>query len=563
MPARARDQDLTFVGTGRPPRVGSVSQMTQRDLGDGGRLLWLGLAGAVVLEHVLVIVSAGRSPWWWAVLMVAAITVGVWVHRVRAQLPLVLVGTVVVAHVVWSLSLEAPLPISYALVLAVMSWLAGRRADDVRTLVALVVGGNLTLVVLTLVLRGSTDVPTLGLSWLVAVFWSLVFVVLPWLLGQHRQQQALLASAGWERAERAEHEQELLVEQARLRERAHVAQDMHDSLGHELSLIALRAGALELSPDLAQEHRQAASELRAAAATATEHLAEAIGILREDGSRAPLTPVDESVADLVQRAAQSGMEVRLVTSGAATSAPVSVRRTVHRVVREGLTNATKHAPGSAVTVRLDTQQGETTVSITNGRGDGEAREDRGRGYGLRGLAELLDLVGGTLRSGVTPGGGHELQATIPHAAVARAADHPVELGAGSSADERATAGRRARRGLLVAIGAPLVMGLTLGAVTLGYYAGISYASILDPGDYRDLRVGDARTAVEEVLPPLEMVDAPVGKGESPPPGSTCAYYRPDGPFSITFAYRLCFAEDTLVSKDVIQTGSVPPDEGNP
>lgn len=115
----------------------------------------------------------------------------------------------------------------------------------------------------------------------------------------------------------------------------------------------------------------------------------------------------------------------------------------------------------------------------------------------------------------------------------------------------------------MAIGAPLVMGLTLGAVTLGYYAGNSYASILDPGDYRDLRVGDARTAVEEVLPPLEMVDAPVGKGESPPPGSTCAYYRPDGPFSITFAYRLCFAEDTLVSKDVIQTGSVPPDEGNP
>ncbi|MCQ0011553.1 histidine kinase dimerization/phosphoacceptor domain-containing protein [Actinomadura madurae] len=87
---------------------------------------------------------------------------------------------------------------------------------------------------------------------------------------------------GWERAEHLENQQRIIAERERLRERARIAQDMHDSLGHELALIAVRAGALEVAADLGDRHRAAAAELRTGAADATEHLREIIGVLRDD-----------------------------------------------------------------------------------------------------------------------------------------------------------------------------------------------------------------------------------------------------------------------------------------
>ncbi|MBR7678892.1 ATP-binding protein, partial [Streptomyces daliensis] len=72
--------------------------------------------------------------------------------------------------------------------------------------------------------------------------------------------------------ERLEREQRAAAERARLRERARIAQDMHDALGHELSLIALRAGALQVAPGLSAEHSASAARLRGAAAEATDRL---------------------------------------------------------------------------------------------------------------------------------------------------------------------------------------------------------------------------------------------------------------------------------------------------
>lgn len=534
-------------------------------LGEGGRLLWVALVGMVVFEHVVVVTSGGPSPWWWAVLAVIAVTAALAVRRDRPYTALAITGLLVGVRTLWSGLHEVPFPISYVAVLTVMSWLAGRRTSGTRPFVQLVVGVNLALLVLGLALRGDTGVAEVGLNWLFSLLSCLMVVVLPWLLGRHRQQRTLLATAGWERAERMEHEQQLLVEQARLRERSLIAGDMHDSLGHELSLIALRAGALEVAPDLADRHQRAAGEVREAAATATERLAEIIGVLREEGARAPLTPTGEGVAELVERAAASGLEVRLITTGDPTGTPVPVLRAVHRIVREGLTNATKHAPGAPVTVDVRTVDGEITVSVVNAAPPGPAsRADVPGGQGIRGLRELVDLLGGSLRSGASEGGGFEIAAMIPHEVGPRRATDEAATGPMStSADERATVRRNARRGLLVAVVAPMVLSVSVGVLILGYYVGISYASLLDPGDYESLRVGDSRAETQEVLPPLEMVDAPADRGDPAPSGAMCEFYRPDGPFSITFAYRICFEGDALVTKDVIQTGSVTPDEENP
>ncbi|MER5269098.1 histidine kinase [Actinosynnema sp. NPDC002837] len=224
-----------------------------------------------------------------------------------------------------------------------------------------------------------------------------LFVVLPWLAGRFRRQQAELIAVGRERIVQLERAQELVAERARLRERARIAADMHDSLGHELTLIALRAGALELTGDT-ESARRAAAGLRESAVTATDRLRRTVGVLREGA--APVEPPDETVEALVDRAAVAGLPVVLTRTGDTTPLPPLLDRAVHRVVQEALTNAARHAPGAPVAVELATTD-EVLVTVANPVDRTPVGD--GGGSGLAGLAERVRLVGGTLRSGVVDG----------------------------------------------------------------------------------------------------------------------------------------------------------------
>jgi signal transduction histidine kinase len=168
--------------------------------------------------------------------------------------------------------------------------------------------------------------------------------MIPWLIGRYLIQRRELLLAGWERADRLEHEQRIVAERARLLERSRIAQDMHDSLGHELSLIALMAANLEVAADLDERHRATAKQLRVAAGTATEHLQDVIGVLRADGDHEE--PGAQTIEDMVQRATGTGLEVRLIAEGDPEDVPRMVERAAFRIVQESLTNAVKHAPGA-------------------------------------------------------------------------------------------------------------------------------------------------------------------------------------------------------------------------
>ncbi|MGW5161993.1 sensor histidine kinase [Nonomuraea wenchangensis] len=189
--------------------------------------------------------------------------------------------------------------------------------------------------------------------------------------------------------------------QARLRERARIAREMHDSLGHDLALIAVRAAGLELAPGLDPAQARAAGELREAAGDATERLRQIIGLLREDADAAPLAPVDEDVTELARRTRDSGMTIDLDVA-AGPPPPLA-----GAVVQEGLTNAAKHAPGAAVRISV----GPRRVSVRNGPARGRPVARRG-GMGLAGLAERARLAGGTLTAG-TVDGGYELVVELP------------------------------------------------------------------------------------------------------------------------------------------------------
>ena len=318
----------------------------------------------------------------------------------------------------------------------------------------------------------------------------------------------------------------------------------------------MRAGALELDTELSERHRTAATELRLAAAAATERLGEIIGVLRESDDPAPTRPSHETIAELVDRAAASGLAVRLVEEGSAEPSPM-VDRAAHRVVQEALTNATKHAPGAEVTVTVIRREPTIEVRIVNGPATRPVPADTASGgRGLVGLTERLRLVGGTLRTGVLPTGGFEVVARMPRTG-GRPDVPPGAPEVSESAHELATVRRTARRGLVTAIAAPLALGLVLGIVALGYYLLIGYSSILPPDRYDRLRIGQTREEIDGLLPGTQMLDPPSERMVKPP-GARCEFYRPGGPFTTTYAYGLCFVDGRLVRKAIVQTGSVQP-----
>lgn len=221
-----------------------------------------------------------------------------------------------------------------------------------------------------------------------------LFTGLPWLAGRFRRQQAELVAAGQDRVAHLQRERELVAEHAALRERARIASELHDALGHELALLSLRAGALELLPDLPQRHREAVTEVRAGAVAATDRLREVVGVLRERAAPGP--PVAETVADLVERARAAGMTVT------AEFPPGPLDGDVYRVVREALTNAARHAPRAPVSLRVRSERGGLEVSVSNPLPDpvsdplDSGAPRRGTGSGLAGLRERLRDAGATL-----------------------------------------------------------------------------------------------------------------------------------------------------------------------
>ncbi|WP_328993868.1 histidine kinase [Kribbella sp. NBC_01245] len=513
---------------------------------------WLVAGGLVVLESVV-----RGEPWFMTTLAALALAAAVGLRRRYPLLALTVPSALMLTWLMVTLGTTSGVPIAYVPAISALAFLAGVRSPRGWVFAVMVLAASLFFLVGSLLFRndqtGTEDV----LNWFILCLLMLLFVVLPWFVGRYRAQSALLVSAGWERAERIEREQRLRLDEARLRERSRIAEDMHDSVGHELSLIALRAGALEVDGELPERYRTAAAELRQAAGTATERLGEIIGVLREPDEAAPTTPADESIAELVERAAASGLPVRLIEEGRVEPSPM-LDRAAHRVVQEGLTNAAKHAPGAAVTVTAAADGGDFVLRIVNGPptrpvGDGAVSG----GHGLVGLAERVRLVGGTLRTGRTADGGFEVVARMPLTGGPIEPAPEVETRS-ESATELESVRRRARRGLVTAIVAPLALGAVVGVVALGYYLVIGYSSILRPVTYEQLRLGQTREELDRSLPKMEMLDPP-SERSGRPAGADCEYYRPGGPFTTTYAFRLCFVSGRLASKDALQTGTVQPD----
>ncbi|MCR6487683.1 histidine kinase [Amycolatopsis sp. OK19-0408] len=503
----------------------------------------LDVALGLFLAFIVVTDAVGERTWELvAGLVVVAGSVATARRHPTVSLGIALVGTLAVPF-----PYGDRVPVWTVFVLVAMSYQAALRMPRARP--GLLIGGAVALVGVPVSLLVAPD----GLGDWASMMAILVFAGLsPWLLGRYVRMRGELARSGWRRAEEMESRQRLVGDRARLRERARIASDMHDSLGHELSLIAVRAAALEVAGGLDDAQRDAAAQLRTSAATATERLREIIGVLREDA--APVEPVQGDLDELISRARASGL---LIDAGVDSSlAPPMVARAAYRVVQESLTNVAKHAPGAAATVRVTSTDSETRVSVVNVAPPAGPLPGAASGkVGLIGLRERVRLVGGTLRTGPRAGG-FAVTATLPHDA-APAEETPEAAEDSTSARALELARRDVRRSLIYAVTIPLALFGVLLAVS-----GIAFlyqwnSSELPAAAYDRMRTGQARADLAPQLPEHQRAARPTRGEPPPPPGAACEYYGAGRSWlnDDYAAYRLCFVDGKLVSKDWFSEGA--------
>ncbi|WP_327352943.1 sensor histidine kinase [Streptomyces sp. NBC_01304] len=189
------------------------------------------------------------------------------------------------------------------------------------------------------------------------------------------------------------------AESAALAERARIARDIHDVLAHSLSAQTVHLEAARLLIERGGDREQILERVVAARAMAREGLAEtrqALSALRGD-----MAPVEDYLREL---AAADGAAVAV--EGVRRALPAEASQTVRRVAQEALTNVRKHAPGAEVRMRLAYEDDEVALDIRDSGGPVGAGElgKSGCGYGLLGMRERAELLGGTLEAGPEEGG---------------------------------------------------------------------------------------------------------------------------------------------------------------
>ncbi|WP_438352802.1 sensor histidine kinase [Microbacterium sp. CJ88] len=247
---------------------------------------------------------------------------------------------------------------------------------------------------------------------------SFVFGILALLIGtllginvgnRHRYTEALIDRSRQllvERDRRAEH--------AAAAERTRIAREMHDIVSHSLTVVVALSEGAAAAPST-ERSRQASLAAAETARGALEEMRAMLGVLRDTTEAAsplaPLEPVDP--AEVVATAQRAGYPVVVEITGSTRDAPRAVRFALGRVVQEAVTNAMRHAPDArTVQVRVSAADSTVRVEVTDD-GAGAAAPHGGGGFGLRGLRERIDLVGGTFSAGPIPGGGWRVQAELP------------------------------------------------------------------------------------------------------------------------------------------------------
>lgn len=316
---------------------------------------------------------------------------------------------------------------SAALLTAIAAYALARHMGGPRRRDATLILAGLLVVLVTLarivLLQNGTWHYALALGAVLAA----VSVLVPGLVGTAAGHQDRLVAALRERAAAALRAERSVEREAVVHERSRIAAEMHDLVGHRLSLVALHAGGLELALDgQSPQLREEAAQLRQVSRDAMEELRQVLGVLgplgRDTGTEAltDATGTRSDVLALVEESRTAGVPVEFSWQGEdLDTVPAKVRRAVNRVVRESLTNVHRYAPGAAVEVTVSHTPGWVETVVRNGPSARPGAAGQGTGRGLNGLRERVALLDGTFAAGPERDGdperdgGFAVRAVIP------------------------------------------------------------------------------------------------------------------------------------------------------
>ncbi|MFE5244714.1 MULTISPECIES: sensor histidine kinase [unclassified Streptomyces] len=207
-------------------------------------------------------------------------------------------------------------------------------------------------------------------------------------------------------------------EEARLRatqERLRIARELHDVIGHNMSMIHVQASSalhrMQKDPAQAQE---ALTAIKQGSKEGLQELRATLGVLRQVDEEAPTAPSPglSRIDELVSSAARAGLDVRVEESGIPSPLPAAVDLAAYRIVQESLTNAAKHSGARHVAVEI--HHGERGLGLrVQDDGHGATRSRREGGSGITGMTERARALGGTLSAGPGRAGGFIVRGQLP------------------------------------------------------------------------------------------------------------------------------------------------------
>ena len=231
---------------------------------------------------------------------------------------------------------------------------------------------------------------------------------------------ALVAGRARVAAELTREKEHSALEEARralVEERTRIARELHDVVAHSMSVIQVQASTARYRiPDLGDAATAEFDDIAATARSSLTEMRRMLGVLRTEDQSAELAP-QQGISDipaLVDSIRRAGVEVGLVLEGGdlAETATPAVQIAAFRIVQEALSNAVRHAPGARIAVRLRAEDRNIRIHVRN-QNPPRSAEKHGGGYGLRGMRERSEILGGSLTAGPSPDGGWVVEAVLP------------------------------------------------------------------------------------------------------------------------------------------------------
>ena len=247
--------------------------------------------------------------------------------------------------------------------------------------------------------------------------WAIVPTALGLLIRERRERIA----AAEQRAEAAERSKQAEADRQVTAERIRIARELHDVLAHHIAVVNAQAGVAQylLRTDL-HAADTALAGIAANSRAALDELRATLGLLRAEGDTAPSdprapAPTIEHLGRLLDSFTDAGMRLTVAVHGepGCLSGPADLA--FYRIVQEALTNATKHAPGSDVSLSIDWSAASVhlTVSNTEPAAAPQGLTNEGTGHGLIGMRERATAAGGTVSAGTAAAGSYRVTATLP------------------------------------------------------------------------------------------------------------------------------------------------------